>query len=152
MANRYTSARELSRALEAGLAGREPAAPEDELPTSMLGTVGGPTAATRRIDPDPVTPVAPQRAVSRRPPPQAPRRAAPAPPRSRPERSAASRIGRTIAALALIAILAAVIAAVVLLATDAGRETDVGQFLDDLPNDLPEVANEIEDFIRENTQ
>ena len=118
----------------------------------MLGSVGGPTAATRRIDPDPVTPVAPQRAVSRRPPPQAPRRVAPAPPRSRPERSAASRIGRTIGALALIAILAAVIAAVVLLATDAGRETDVGQFLDDLPNDLPEIANEIEDFIRENTQ
>ena len=52
VADRYSSARELSRALEAGLAGQEPPPPEDELPTNMLAT-GGATSATRRMPPRP---------------------------------------------------------------------------------------------------
>jgi serine/threonine-protein kinase len=152
VANRYSSARDLSLALEAGLAGREPPQPQEDLPTSMLAGAGTGTAATRRIDPNPATPVAPQAALPpRRPAPAAPRPAAAAS-RAAPKRSAAGRVGRAIAALALIAILAAVIAAIVLMATDAGQGTDVGQFLDDLPNELPDVANDIEDFINENTQ
>lgn len=150
VANRYSSARELSRALETGLAGREPAQPEDEMPTSMLS--GSPTAATRRIDPSPATPVSPQAPLPPRRDAAPPARRPAASARALPKRSLAGRVGRTIAALALIAILAAVIAAVVLLVTDAGRSTDVGQFLDGLPSDLPEVANEVEDFIRENTR
>jgi len=152
-ANRYSAARELSRALEAGLAGREPPAPEDEMPTGMLSGAPTGTAATRRIDSNPVTPVAPQAAL--------PRRRAVAPVARRPAASArpaaakpslAGRVGRTIGALALIAILAAVIAAVVLLVTDAGRQTDVGQFLDGLPNDLDQLPGQVRDFIEENTR
>jgi eukaryotic-like serine/threonine-protein kinase len=146
---RYSTARELSRALEAGLAGREPAPPSDELPTNMLGTAA--TEATRRIEREPATPVSPQ--------PVAPgRRAAPVPapqPRPvpeaarRPKRSAASRLWRAIGILALIAVLAAVIAGVVLLLTDAGQQTDVGQLIED---GLDEQIQSLEDFIRENTQ
>jgi len=44
-AARYSSARDLARALESGLRGQEPPPPSDELPTNMLAT-GGATAAT----------------------------------------------------------------------------------------------------------
>jgi eukaryotic-like serine/threonine-protein kinase len=147
---RYSSARELSRALEAGLAGEEPATPSDELPTNMLGTA---TDATRRMEPEPRTPVAPQPAAPRRRPrpTPGPRPAIP-PADSRPKRSFASRLGRAIGVLILIGVLAAVIAGVVLLVTDAGQQTDVGQFLEELPDNVPDLANEVEDFIRENTQ
>ncbi len=144
---RYSSARELSRALEAGLAGREPAPPSDELPTSMLGAAGG-TAATRRMDPDPPTPVSPQPvAPRRRPAPAAPRPAAPAP-RARSQRSAGSRFWRAIGILVLIAILATVIAGVVLLVTDAGQGTDLGELIQ---NEIEDQIQAAEDFIRDNT-
>jgi serine/threonine protein kinase len=143
---RYSSARELSRALEAGLAGREPPPPSDELPTNMLGTA--PTEATRRIEREPATPVAPHPvAPRRRPSPVAAPR--PAPAEARPKRSAASRLGRAIGVLLLIAILAAVIAGAVLLLTEAGQDTDIGQLIRD---ELDDQIQSLEDFIRENTQ
>ena len=142
---RYSSARELSRALEAGLAGREPALPEDELPTNMLATSG--TEATRRIEREPVTPVSPQPLPPRRRPAPAPRpAAAPAP---AGQRSLAGRMGRGIGILLLIAVLAAVIAGAVLLLTDAGQDTDIGQLIKD---GLDDQIQSLEDFIRENTQ
>jgi eukaryotic-like serine/threonine-protein kinase len=146
---RYSTARELSRALDAGLAGREPAPPSDELPTNMLGTAA--TEATRRIEREPATPVSPQPVAPRRRPPApapAPRPvAAPAP--RRPTRSAASRLWRAIGILILIAVLAAVIAGAVLLLTDAGQETDIGQLIQD---GLDDQIQSLEDFIRENTR
>jgi serine/threonine-protein kinase len=141
---RYGSARELSRALEAGLAGHEPATPSDELPTDMLGTA--PTAATRRIEREPATPVTPQPVARRRP---APRPVAAPPAQPRAQRSAAGRFGRAIGILILIAILAAVIAGVVLLVTDVGQETDVGQLIKD---EIGDQIQTLEDFLRENTQ
>ncbi len=152
-ANRYSAARELSRALEAGLSGREPPAPEDEMPTGLLSGAPARTAATRRIDQNPVTPVSPQAALPpRRSAPSASRRVAAGAPPAAAKRSVAGRVGRTIGALALIAILAAVIAAVVLLVTDAGSQTDVGQFLDSLPNELDQIPGQVRDFIEENTR
>ena len=50
--------------------------------------------------------------------------------------------------LVLIAVLAAVIAAAVLLLTDAGRETDLGELIRDNIEDQIQSA---EDFINENT-
>jgi eukaryotic-like serine/threonine-protein kinase len=144
---RYSSARELSKALEDGLRGREPAPPAppgDELPTSMLA--GAATEATRRMAPEPPTPVAPQAPAPRRR--QAPAQRPAATPAATPKRSVAGRILRAIGVLILIGVLAAVIAGAVLLLTDAGQQTDVGQLIRDTIDDQVQTA---EDFIRENT-
>ena len=120
---RYSTARQLSAALRAGLAGQEPPEVDAEAPTRALA--GGTTEATRRLRA--------QRAGGRaRPPgPRAParRRAAPSGARRRPapRRSLGSRLGSAIGILLVIALLAAVIAAIVLLTTDAGQNTDLGQ-------------------------
>jgi serine/threonine-protein kinase len=144
---RYSTARELARALEAGLEGRAPPPPEDELPTNMLSPA--PTEATRRMQPEPSTPVAPLPVPPRRrpAPAAAPRPAAPA---AQPKkRSFAGRLGRALGILILIAILAAIIAGAVLLLTDAGQDTDIGQLIKD---GLDDQIQALEDFIRENTQ
>jgi serine/threonine protein kinase len=138
--DRYTSARELSRALRAGLSGRQPPAPEDAPTRALAGTP--PTAATRRMDPEPATPVSPQ-PVARRPAARA--RPAPAPAK---RRSALSSLGRGIAVLVLIGVLAAVIAGAVLLLTDAGQNTDVGDLLKD---QLDEQIDSLRDFLDDNT-
>jgi serine/threonine-protein kinase len=145
---RYSTARELARALEAGLEGREPPPPEDELPTNMLGTV--PTEATRRMEPDPSTPVAPLPVPPRRRPAPAPAPRPAAAPAAQPQkRSVTGRLARGLGILILIAILAAIIAGAVLLLTDAGQETDIGQLIKD---GLDDQIQALEDFIRENTQ
>ena len=95
--------------------------PSDELPTDML-SAGPANSPTRRMEPDPVTPVAPQPIARRRPPAPAPRPVAAAPPAARAERSAGSRFARALGILLLIAILAALIAGAVLLLTDAGQK------------------------------
>ncbi len=149
VAARYSSARELSRALESGLRGEEPPVPEDELPTNMLAT-GAPTAATSRMDPDPPTPVAPQPvARPRRAPSPVPRHAPTPAPTAQPQRSLAGRVGRAIGVLLLIAILAAVIAGAVLLLTDAGQNTDVGELI---KQEVDDQIQSLKDFIQENTQ
>jgi serine/threonine-protein kinase len=149
-AARYSSARDLARALESGLRGQEPPPPSDELPTNMLAA-GGATAATRRMpSPEPRTPVSPQPVAPpprRRPVQSAPRPAAA--PARQAKRSAGSRFMRGLGILLLIAILAAIIAGAVLLLTDAGQNTDIGQTIKDNLNDQVQA---IEDFIRENTQ
>jgi eukaryotic-like serine/threonine-protein kinase len=147
-AARYSTARELSRALDSGLAGREPAPPSDELPTDMLSPT--PTEATRRIEPDPATPVAPYPVPPRRAAEPAPApRPVPAPAAERPRRSGASRLLRALGVLILIALLAAVIAGAVLLLTDAGQDTDIGQLIQD---GLEDQIQSLRDFIEENTQ
>ena len=141
---RYTSARELALALEDGLAGREPAVP-GEATTSALG-VGLITDATRRLEAeDPATPVAPQ--------PVAPQRAAPRPaprpvitPAQRAKRSAFSSFARGVGILILIALLAAIIATVVLIVTDAGQGTDLGQLIKD---NLDEQIQALRDLLSE---
>jgi eukaryotic-like serine/threonine-protein kinase len=146
---RYSTARELAQALEDGLAGREPSPPSDELPTDML-SAGPSTAATRRMSADQATPVAPQ--------PAAPPRRAPVRPATRPvitpadaraKRSGFGRFARVIGILFLIAVLAAVIAAAVLLLTDAGQNTGVGEFI---KQNLKDQIHAIEDFVRSHTQ
>jgi eukaryotic-like serine/threonine-protein kinase len=149
VANRYSTAREFSRALRAGISGREPPITASEAPTSALAGAG--TAATRRLEPEPRTP-----ATEHRPPPAAPPprprpepRARPAEPAPRAGRSMAGRIARFLGMLLLIAILAAIIAGGVLLLTDAGQSTDVGDLLRDQLNEQIEA---LEQFIRDNTQ
>jgi eukaryotic-like serine/threonine-protein kinase len=149
VAARYGSARELSRALEAGIAGREPAVPSDQLPTDMLGPA---TASTRRIPANPPTPVAPQPVAPRRRPAPSPRPVpSPVEPRAaRPRRrSAAGRIFRVLGVLILIVLIAGVIAGAVLLLTDAGQNTDPGELI---KQELNEQIQKLEDFIQENTQ
>jgi serine/threonine-protein kinase len=143
--DRYTSARELSRALRAGLSGRQPPAPEDAPTRALAGAP--PTAATRRMDPEPPTPVSPQPVPARRPAPRA--RPAPAPAAPAKRRSALGSLGRGLGVLLLIGILAAVIAGAVLLLTDAGQNTDVG---DVLKQELDQQIDSLRDFIDDNTQ
>ncbi len=147
---RYSSARDLSRALDAGLHGQEPPPPSDELPTDML-SAGPSTAATRRMQsPEPLTPVVPAPVAPpprRRPPASTPRPAAAT--AAARKRSAGSRFARALGIMLLIAVLAAVIATAVLVLTDAGQGTDIGQTIKDNLNDQIQA---IEDFIRENTQ
>ena len=91
----------------------------------MLAGAAG-TAATRRMQADPRTPVSPQPAVpAPRPVPPAPRaRSARAAPR---RRSAGARVFRAIGIVILIAVLAAIVATAVLVLTDAGQHTDLGE-------------------------
>ena len=139
---RYTTARELSRALRSGLSGSEPPAVESEAATRAM--TGPRTEATRRI---PVSePVTPPARPARRPRP-APR---PAPqPAAQAKRSTASRVRRVIGVLLVIAILAAIIAAIVLLTTNAGQNTGPGELI---KNTIHDQIQSIEDFIRSHTR
>jgi eukaryotic-like serine/threonine-protein kinase len=135
---RYGSARELARSLRDGLAGRE-VPPTGEAPTRALA---GATEATRRIATEPAPPTP-------RPARRPPARPRPSPARPTPgRRSFASRLARAIGILALILILAAVIAGAALLITQAGQDTDVGEFLRD---DVPNQIRELRDLIQRNT-
>jgi serine/threonine-protein kinase len=146
---RYGSARTLASALRLGLAGEDPTTIDGDAPTRALAREA-PTGRTRRMPRDePRTPAAPQPIPRQRRP--APAAAAP-PARRRPpakRRSAFGTVMRTLGALLLIAILAAIIVAVVLLVTDAGQNTDIGELLRDSVDDQ---IQSLEDFIRDNTQ
>jgi eukaryotic-like serine/threonine-protein kinase len=143
---RYSTARDLSRALETGLRGEVPAPPSDELPTNMLSAPS--TAATRRMEsPDPLTPVAPQPVAPRRRPAAPAQRPVLTPAQARSKRSAGSRFARALGILLLIGILAALIAGGVLLLTDAGQSTNVGQTI---KNNLNDQIQAIQDFINNN--
>jgi serine/threonine-protein kinase len=137
---RYSTARQLSVALRAGLVGSEPPDADAEPPTRALP--GGTTEATRHLAPsDPVPPVA-------RPAPRAAPRPRPViqPAEGAPRRSPASRLGSAIGILLVIALLAAVIAAVVLLTTNAGQNTNL------VKQTIPEQIQSLEDFINSHTQ
>jgi serine/threonine protein kinase len=146
--DRYSTARTLASALRMGYAGEDPTQLSDEAPTRALMTGEPVTDRTRRMPPtvdEPATPAAPQ-PVPRRPAPAAPA------PRPRPAAKRSSFLGtfaRMLGALLLIGILAAIIVAVVLLVTDAGQQTDIGELLRD---SVDEQIQALEDFIRENTQ
>ncbi len=148
---RYSSARELSVALEQGLAGKEPPDP-GEAATRALG-IGLITDATRRLDTeDPATPVAPQPVQPRpapRPAQRQPSRPVITPAAGRSKPSGFARFARAIGILILIALLAAIIAGVVLLLTDAGQGTDLGQLIKD---NLEDQVQAIKDFVEENVR
>ena len=130
---RYATASDFAAALRAGLAGRSTS--EDS--TIALGAA---TEATRRLPREPAP--APPQPARRRPPPARPApRAAPA----RPRRSGAGRVMRFLGMLLLVAILAAVIAGIVLLVTNAGQNTDIGQFLKDNVSDQLTAAKQLID-------
>jgi serine/threonine-protein kinase len=142
-AARYSSARQFSAALRAGLAGEAPPEPADQAPTEFLGA----TEATRRLPAtEPETPVTP---ATRVPParPAPPRRPVISPVEARPRRSLLSRMGGAIGMLLVIALLAAVIAGIVLLTT--GQGSDVGV---DVKNNVDEHIQSIRDFLSEHTQ
>jgi serine/threonine protein kinase len=140
-ADRYSSALELAAALRAGLEG---IAPASEAPTRALGA--GSTAATRVVPREEErTPTAPAR---RREAARPAARPAPQPAQRRARRSAFSRILSAIGGILLIAAVAGIVAAAILLLTDAGTNTDAGQFISD---NLDELITNIEDYIRQNT-
>jgi eukaryotic-like serine/threonine-protein kinase len=145
--HRYSTARELSAALRAGLAGREPPEAADTMPTRAMAA-GAATAATRAMadSPDIATPVAPEPVYV--PPPRARQPVAEAAPAPK-KRSGTSRFMRMLGVLLLIAVLAAVIAAVVLLVTDAGQDTDIGQLISD---ELDQQIDRLKEVIRDNLQ
>jgi hypothetical protein len=143
VAARYGTARELSAALRAGIAGAEPPVASGEAPTRALAAG---TAATRAMTDDSPTPVSEQRPVAR---PAPPPRAVARPAEARPRRSFMGHLMRVLGLLLLIGILAAVIAGVVLLVTDAGQNTDVGDFVKD---QLNEQIDALRDFIEQQTQ
>jgi serine/threonine-protein kinase len=144
--HRYSTAKEFSAALRAGVAGREPPAASDEEPTRALLAGGAATAATRAMDsPDIATPVSPEPAY--RPPRRA---AAPAPAPVQARRpSGGSRFLRALGVLFLVGILAAAIAIAVLVATDAGQGTDIGNAISD---EINEQIDKLQELISDNTQ
>jgi hypothetical protein len=106
-----------------------------------------PTAATRQMSPDPETPVAPQPVPTRRPPPR--QRPVITPAEAPKRRSALGSLGRGLGVLLLIGVLAAVIAGAVLLLTDAGQDTDLGNLI---KNEVNEQVDSLRDLIEDNTQ
>ena len=132
---RYQDAAALSEALRDGLAGQAP--PPGTTATSVLAT-GPATASTRRLE---------------SPPPPRPQRRPPRPvitsAEQRPRRSAAARIGRALGAIALMILVAAIVAGVILLVTDAGQQTDLGQVIE---RGVNEQIERLEAIVRENAQ
>ncbi len=140
---RYTTARELARALRAGLSGAEPPLPDSEAATRAMTQT--PTEATRRLPADEPVTAPTRRAPAPRPAP----RPAPAPAAAAPRPSTASRVRRIIGLVLVIAILAAIIAAIVLVTTNAGQNTGPGDLIKD---EIHDQIQSIEDFIRSHTQ
>jgi serine/threonine protein kinase len=139
-ADRYSSARSLAEGLRRGISGLDPTDIDAEAATAVVGPTTAATRALPRTRQD--TPVAPAPPVERRPPP--PR---PAPPPQKPRRSGAS-IARIVGFVLLLAIVAAIVAGIVILATDAGQSTDVGELLQD---EIDTQIDKLEQFIEENT-
>ena len=136
--DRYVDALDYGTALRNGLEGT---APSSEAPTRSLGA----TAATRVVREEPRTPVAPVPVRRRQPP----RRAEPAAPAVRSGGSSAfAKLMRALGGILLIALIAGLVAAVILLATDAGSNTDAGQFIRD---QIDSQIQGLRDFIQQNT-
>jgi len=144
--DRYPDALALAAALRAGLSG---VAPADQASTKLIDG-GSSTAATRVAASEPLTPTSPARPVRTRRSPAPARMPAPAPVAADKGRGGSGFGGvmKAAGAIVLIAIVAALVAAVILLATDAGQDTDLGQFIGDTVEDS---VSGIKDFIQENT-
>jgi serine/threonine-protein kinase len=142
---RYSSARSLSDGLRRGIAGMDPTA--DGEATTTVGPATSATRAMPRTSQD--TPVVPAPPVRHEAPAPAPahRPAAP-PPAAKPKRSAGGVV-RAILLILLLALIAAIVAGIVILATDAGQSTDVGELLQD---QVDTQIDKLEDYIRENTE
>ncbi len=143
--DRYPDALELAAALRDGLDG---IAPSGGAATTRM--MRDETAATR-VAREPRTPAAPVPAPRRRRPAPAPAPVRPAPAAAQPQsrsRSAFSKFMRAVGGVILIALVAAIVAAVILLATDAGSNTDVAEYIRDNVNDQ---VDSIKQFIDENT-
>ena len=141
--SRYSTARSLSRALRAGLAGSTPPPPDaSEAPTRAFASESAPTRVLGAEEP--VTPVVQPAA----PPPRRP-----APPQrtaGRPARpSAGRRVARGLAFILLVLVLAAIIAAVVLALTDSASKTDIGQYL---KTNVKDQVDTVIQFIKDHTQ
>jgi serine/threonine-protein kinase len=139
-AARYSTARVFARALRAGVAGQAPPPPDAaEAPTRSLA---GTTAQTRVLgSSEPRAPAAPEPHARRPPPPV---------PVARPaRRSGASRFARGLGFVLLVLVLAAIIAGVVLLVTNSGSKTDIGQYIKD---NVPDQVKSVVQFIRDHTQ
>ena len=95
--------------------------------------------------PDIATPISPEPAY--RPPRRVAPAPAPAPVAQKP--SGGSRFLRALGVLFLVAVLAAVIAVVVLVVTDAGQNTDLGEFISDEINDQ---IDKLRELVQDNTQ
>ena len=124
--DRYVDALAYGAALRAGLAGIAPAA---EATTRLVDPRS--TAATRVAQREPRTPTSPARAGRPRRTSPPPRRPAVAPAKPPRKRSRFSSFMRGLFAIVMIAIVAGLIAAVILLATDAGQNTNVGKYISD---------------------
>jgi hypothetical protein len=107
--------------------------------------VSPPTSATRalpRTKQD--TPVVPAPPARRQPP--SPRPVIQPAQRKKPSMGG---VARAIFLVLLLALVAAIVAGVVILATDAGQSTDIGDLLQD---EVDVQIDRLEDYIRENTE
>jgi eukaryotic-like serine/threonine-protein kinase len=141
--HRYVDALAYGAALRAGLAGIAPTASE-----ATTRIAGDSTAATRVAPREPLTPTAPARAARPRRT-SSPRRRAPVAPAPAPRKR--SRFGsfvRGVLAILMVAIVAGLIAAVILLATDAGQNTDIGRFISD---NVDQQIQNIKDYVNQAT-
>jgi len=141
--DRYVDALAYGAALRGGLAGIVPAS---EATTRLVE--GRSTAATRVAPREPRTPPAPARAARPRRTSPPPRRAPVAPAAAPRKRSRFSSFVRAVLAILLVAIVAGLIAAAILLATDAGQNTDIGRFISD---NVDEQIQNIKDYINQAT-
>jgi len=141
--DRYVDALAYGAALRAGLAGIAPAA---EATTRLIDPRS--TAATRVAPREPRTPTSPARAARPRRTSPPPRRPAITPAARPPRRrSRFSSFMRAVFAILMIAIVAGLIAAVILLATDAGQSTDLGQYIGD---NFDQSISDFKQFIQDN--
>jgi serine/threonine protein kinase len=137
-AARYSSARSLAEGLRRGISGGDPTAVDDAAATSVLGPTTAATRTLPRTRQD--TPVAPPPAVARPTPP---------PPSAPPARKrSGANIARIVGFVILLALVAAIVAGIVILATDAGQSTDIGDLLQD---EIDTQIDRLEQFIEENT-
>jgi serine/threonine-protein kinase len=139
---RFPTARSLSDAMRAGLAGSYEAG-ASEAPTAYAG----PTDATRTLPStrhEPATPVSPQ--ARRRPAQRRPPRPVIQPAASR--RPSAGRTARWVAALIVLALVIAVIVGLVALANNASQGVDAS---DVVQQEIDEQITRLEQFIQDNT-
>jgi eukaryotic-like serine/threonine-protein kinase len=142
---RYSTAGQLSAALHAGGAGREPPPPDGAGTEATRMIPGGTTEATRHLPAEPPPPAARQAPPARapRPPPAA------GPVARKPRRSIANRLSSAIGVLLVIGILAAVIAGIVLLTTNVGQNTGPGI---EIKQTIGDQVKSVQDFINSHTQ
>ncbi len=143
--DRYVDALALAAALRAGLSGIPPA---DDAATNVVDPRPD-TAATRVTPREPRTPTAPVRPARPRRSPPPPRRPAAAPARAKSTKSGISTFFKGLFAVLLVAVIAGLIAAVILLATDAGQNTEVGKAIGDT---VQQSIDGISKFISDNSQ